>query len=210
MERKAGGKIVYVVLAAGGARRMGFAKATTPLAGVAPVARLAATLEGRDLAVVTSTAQRDACAREVPGARIFVNPSPERGMTSSLSVAHAALDPEATLGVLLADKPLVSRRTLERCEHALGSCDVLYATVLGEPGHPVYFAPAARARLRDVPDGDTLRVLRDHPDLRRADVACDEDPGVVIDLDTPQAWDAAERQLLEQHARTLRTNSYQA
>jgi len=197
MNRRPGSKLVYVVLAAGGARRMGFAKVTAPLAGTSPIARLGATLAGRDVVVVTGESQRVACADAMPGIPVLVNPAPERGMTSSLLVAHDAIDPTATLGVLLADKPFVTACTLDRCEAALEAHDVLYASMRGEPGHPVYFTPAARARLREVPQGDTLRAVRDHPALGRFEVACDDDSGVVIDLDTPQAWNDAERRLLE-------------
>jgi molybdenum cofactor cytidylyltransferase len=190
--------IVYVVLAAGGARRMGFAKATTPLAGVSPLARIAATLGNRPVTLVTAAQLRDGCADAMPDAKMLLNPAPDGGMTSSLRVANGAIDPGATLGVLLADKPFVTRATLERCESALDdgpACDVLYAAVAGEPGHPVYFTSRARRYLDGLPDGDTLRAVRENPSLRRRIVACD-DPGVIADLDTPEAWHDAERRLM--------------
>jgi CTP:molybdopterin cytidylyltransferase MocA len=211
-------KIVYVVLAAGGARRMGFAKVTTPLAGSSPIARLGAILEGRAVAVVTAASQQEACAQALPGVPILVNPAPERGMTSSLLVAHDAVDPGATLGVLLADKPFVTKATLDRCEatlarceYAVGAapaCDVLFATFEGEPGHPVYFTPAARTTLHKTPEGDTLRAVRDNPALRRVAVACDDDSGVVIDLDTPDAWNEAERRLIGSHAAARESHTH--
>ena len=185
------------MLAAGGSVRMGFAKVTTPLAGVSPIERLARVLEGRMVAVVTSEALRAACARAMPAADVFVNDRPEGGMNASLLVANGAVEAGACLGVMLADKPFVHPQTLDRCERAFEEapdCDVLFPVCDGERGHPVYFAPSARARLNELGTGDTLRAVRDDPHLWQVEVECD-DVGVLIDLDTPAAWRAAERRL---------------
>lgn len=189
--------IVYVILAAGDARRMGFAKVTTPLAGESPIERLGAILKGRIAALVTTHALKAACARALPAAQLYVNENARDGMNSSLLIANRAIDPGATLGVMLADKPFVRADTLDRCELALVAapgCDVAFPVSGGEPGHPVYFAPAARVRLNALPAGDTLRAVRDDPRLSRIAVECD-DSGIVIDLDTPEAWRSAERRL---------------
>lgn len=176
---------------------MGFSKATTRLAGVSPIERIGLTLKGRRVTIVTVQDQRTACARAVPWADIFVNPLPTDGMTSSLLIAHRGIDAACTLGVMLADKPFVSTETLERCERALTSkpsCDVLYTQMGGECGHPVYFAPNARARLNSLAMGDTLHNLRDDSRLAKRVLECD-DAGILIDLDTPDAWRAAEERL---------------
>ncbi len=191
--------LTYVVLAAGSSSRMGRAKAVEPLAGSAPLARLRHTLAGRSVVVVTTAGLRNACAAHVPDARIAVNRDPERGMSSSLQVADAAIDAAATLGVLLADKPLISRATILRCEAVLAGseADVLYTvSPEGAPGHPVFFRPAARARLATLPPGDTLAQLRDDPSLSREEIAVD-DEGAFCDLDTPEDWERAERRLRE-------------
>lgn len=193
--------VAYVVLAAGGSTRMGFAKATAPLAGRSPLQRLVDVLEDRPVTIVTSEAS-SAAVRSVAGsARVLVNPDPALGMTSSLRIAHAAIEAGAALGVLLADKPLLSRATLERCERMLETSrgDVLYAVYAGTAGHPVYFGPRARARLGALAAGDTLRALRDDPALVRIACPCD-DEGVVVDLDTPEAWNDAERRLAKRHS----------
>jgi len=190
-------RIEYVVLAAGASQRMGFAKATAPLAGASPLARLGRILGGRSVTIVTTQALVEECSRTFPGARVLVNATPEAGMTSSLVVAHRALAPDLTLGVLLADKPFVREETLVLCEGAYQAepaCDVLFPTLAGERGHPVYFGPRARARLAAAPSGDTLRAVRDDPELKAVAVEC-VDPGVVVDLDTPVEWHEAERRL---------------
>jgi CTP:molybdopterin cytidylyltransferase MocA len=176
---------------------MGFAKATAPLAGASPLARLGGILGGRSVTIVTARALVAECSLAIPGARVLVNATPEAGMTSSLAVAHHALAPDVTLGVILADKPFVREETLVLCERAYAAepaCDVLFPTLAGEPGHPVYFGARARARLAAAPAGDTLRAVRDDPELKAVAVEC-SDPGIVDDLDTPGDWHEAERRL---------------
>jgi CTP:molybdopterin cytidylyltransferase MocA len=47
------------------------------------------------------------------------------------------------------------------------------------------FGPRARARIAGLPDGDTLRALRDDPGLRRVEVPETEDRAFA-DVDTPE------------------------
>ncbi len=189
--------IVFVVLAAGSASRMGFAKVTAPLAGRSPIERLADVLGDRAVVIVTTAVHEAACSLALPWASVLINQAPIGGMTSSLLVANDAIEFSATLGVMLADKPFVRKETFARCEHALEAaqpCDILFPTVDGEAGHPVYFGPKARARLTALPPGETLRAVRDDPALAQIALACG-DPGILIDLDGPDAWRAAEKRL---------------
>lgn len=189
--------MIYVVLAAGASSRMGFEKATAPLAGRSPLERIAAVLRTRPAIVVTRADLQDACARAMPGATILINPAPERGMTSSLRIADANVAVDETLGVLLADKPFLSEATLAPLEAQLAAhpSDVLYpVNDEGIGGHPVFFGPRARVELRGLPDGDTLARLRDAPSLRTAAIPC-RDEGAFLDVDSPEAWREAERRL---------------
>jgi CTP:molybdopterin cytidylyltransferase MocA len=56
--------------------------------------------------------------------------------------------------------------------------------VAGRPGHPVRFGARARAALDALPDGDTLRRLRDDPAFSRTTFVV-EDAATQRDLDTP-------------------------
>ncbi len=192
--------MIYVVLAAGGSERMGFDKVTTPLAGRAPLARIAATLGKRSTIVVTRLELRAACVQAAPHASVLINPTPERGMSSSLKVANGAIAADATIGVLLADKPFLHEATLAALESELASRprDVLYPVDDGGvSGHPVYFGPRARARLAELPDGDTLAQLRNEASLTRGAVLC-RDEGAFADVDSPDAWRAAEERLVKE------------
>jgi molybdenum cofactor cytidylyltransferase len=187
-------RFVYIVLAAGDAKRMGHDKAIEPLAGRSPLARVALLLGNRETIVVTSQRLAEACAAAAPNATIAVNPDPSRGMTSSLKAAGEFIEPGAAIGILLADKPLLTEATLVACERALATSesDVLYPIdANGDGGHPVYFTARARELIAALPDGDTLRQLRDDPRLTSSALRID-DPGAYLDLDTPGHWQQAE------------------
>jgi len=181
-----------VLLAAGRATRMGFAKAFTPLEGIAPLARIARTLGDREFVVVTSRADAPQAESLAPNATAYVtNDEPERGMNHSLGCALAEIAADRSIGVLLADMPWISSETLTGVETLLdGNADVAYPVdATGAIGHPVIFAASARSRLEALPDGDTIRSVRDEASLRRAHVAV-ADPGAFIDLDRPSDWHA--------------------
>ncbi len=183
---------VYALLAAGRATRMGFAKAFTPLEGVAPLARIAQTLDRREFVVVTASVDVNRARTLAPNAAAFAhNDEPERGMAHSLQCALTKISPDRDVGVLLADMPWITADTLGRVEALLGDAvDVAYPVDdAGVPGHPVLFAARCRFHLDALPEGDTIRIVRVEPSLRRANVLV-RDPGAFVDLDRPSDWHA--------------------
>jgi CTP:molybdopterin cytidylyltransferase MocA len=114
--------------------------------------------------------------------RCLINGEPERGMTHSLRLAHAAIDPASALLVVPADLPFLDGELIARVASA-PQADVVYPTWNGRPGHPVRFSVAARARLAQLPEGDTLRVLRDDPALIRRSIG-PVDARTQFDIDT--------------------------
>lgn len=182
--------MTYVVLAAGTARRMGFAKVFTPLRGTPPLSRLAALLQGREAIAVVPPERAGEARAMAPAMRVVVNAQPERGMAHSLRLAVAMLDGD--FGVLLGDKPFLRAQTLHVLERALDGADVVYPVRAdGVPGHPVLFASHLRERALALPDGDTIVRLRDDPSLRRTRLEI-HDGGAFDDLDEPAQWSAAD------------------
>jgi molybdenum cofactor cytidylyltransferase len=117
--------------------------------------------------------------------RVIVNDAPQLGMSHSLALADAAIaNRTSALAVLLVDTPLVDAPLLARIAAARGDADVAFPVRCGVPGHPVIFGPRARALIGALPAGDTLRELRDHPNLRRVCIET-EDDAPFIDVDTP-------------------------
>jgi CTP:molybdopterin cytidylyltransferase MocA len=105
-------------------------------------------------------------------------------MTHSLRLANATIDSSDAILVLLADMPDVTRDLVDRVLAAGAGHDIAYPIRDGVGGHPVYFAATARAGIAALPDGDTLKALRDAPGyvVARLETA---DPGAYRDIDTP-------------------------
>jgi molybdenum cofactor cytidylyltransferase len=117
-------------------------------------------------------------------------PNPSEGMAASLRAGMGALPKDAAVMLLLADLPEIT--TADLClmaqAHAARPQMILRATdTKGIPGHPVIFAPWARAELMALAGDDGARaVLRAHAE-RLHMIAL---PGhhATTDLDTPEDW----------------------
>lgn len=182
---------MYVILAAGRSRRMGFDKPVTPLAGRAPLARIGAALGEREVIVVVPSHLAGAARQLLNQARVIANDEPNLGMAHSLRCALSAIDETRAFAIVLADMPAITRTVIERTEALFleSHADVTYpVNASGVPGHPVLFSPRARVLIDALPAGDTLRAARDDESLRRATWVC-EDDGAFRDLDDPQQWE---------------------
>ncbi len=117
----------------------------------------------------------------------IINEFPERGMAHSLKLADAALPQDSALIVLLADKPLVTNALILQVYDLMPGADVAYPfnPATGEPGHPVILSARARVKIQKLPDGDTLRLLRDDPSLVHRVLETNE-VGAFFDVDTAQ------------------------
>jgi CTP:molybdopterin cytidylyltransferase MocA len=119
---------------------------------------------------------------------LVINDEPERGMSHSLSLAHRAIEDDVAIGVLLADKPLVSARLIETILSAAIGADVTYPQRDQQPGHPVVLSVRARRLIDGLPLGDTVRALRAHPELVAHAVET-TDEGAFFDIDTIDAFE---------------------
>lgn len=170
---------------------MGFDKTVRRDRGLAPLERVARALGERDSVVVVQPRLRSAVRALLPQVEIAINEEPWRGMASSLRAGLRAFDVSEPFGVLLADMPAMTASTLA-CTEALfeGNVDVAFPVDAGgQSGHPVLFSARARPVVEALPDGDTLRLARDHPALRRAIWTC-ADRSAFLDLDVPAQWHA--------------------
>jgi CTP:molybdopterin cytidylyltransferase MocA len=121
---------------------------------------------------------------------VLINEHPERGMSHSLRIADNALPGEVPLLVLLGDKPLVTPGLIRAVCEASAEADIAHPECGGEPGHPVFFSWKARGRIAALPAGDSLRLLRNDPQLRHVRVES-ADEGAYFDINTPGAADLA-------------------
>jgi CTP:molybdopterin cytidylyltransferase MocA len=111
-------------------------------------------------------------------------------MTRSLLIGLERIAKDRAFGVLPADMPAMSEATIAATEALLvEDVDVAYPVdEHGLAGHPVLFAPSARAIVEALPEGDTLRRARDDASLRRATWVC-TDRAAFLDLDEPADWE---------------------
>lgn len=190
-----------VVLAAGRSSRMGRTKALLDAGGEPFVVRAVTCLlhggVGPVVTVLRSEAREVARAAQAAGSRIVVNPAPDDpdggGPLSSLRLAIRALtESERDLdGLLLlpVDHPRVRSSTVRALVDSFrhSGAPVTVPVWRGRRGHPVVLAASLFDELLtgDLPDGARTVVHRYGDE--RVDVEV-EDPGVVDDLDTPDAY----------------------
>jgi molybdenum cofactor cytidylyltransferase len=119
---------------------------------------------------------------------VLLNDAPDRGMSHSLALANRAVPAGVALIVLLGDKPLIGKALIESICGAADDADVVFPVHEGAPGHPVRLSPRARRFIGDLPSGDTVRLLRNHAELRQRALQT-VDVGAVFDLDELSAFE---------------------
>ena len=213
------GRVVGIVLTAGRSSRAGFPKALATLDGETLAARVGrVSREGgcADVWYVVAAPHDVDVKAALSGERFVTNPSPERGMLSSLQVGLRAVTQGAGAGgagaaesdvdavvVALIDHPRVRAATIGLLSDALRTTD---ATVTrpqygDRRGHPFALAREefARALALDAGDdagndasGRTTVTMRDVVrGARVASVVQVDDPYVLDDLDDTAALRAA-------------------
>ncbi len=172
---------------------MGRPKATLAVGGQTLLERALAAAAAYRTVVLVCELPEDAVAllermRRERDLIIVANDAPQRGMSHSLALADAAIGfRDAALAVLLLDTPFVDAALVARVIAARGDADVAYPLRAGTPGHPVVFGPRAREAIASLPDGDTLRTLRDDSRWRRVTLAVTDD-APFRDIDTPNDY----------------------
>jgi molybdenum cofactor cytidylyltransferase len=194
-------RVVAVVLAAGGSRRLGEPKQLLRLAGQTLVRRaaLAALASRAERVLVVTGARAEEVERALEGLAVEVVRCPhwERGLAESLRAGvSAALAPgEASVLVALADQPALQADQLDAliARHAAGA-EIAASDYGGEPGVPALFsARLARELLALEGDrGAKPLLLRE-----RERVALVPFEGGALDVDTPEDWARASRILGE-------------
>jgi molybdenum cofactor cytidylyltransferase len=167
-----------VVLAAGTGSRFGGQKLLANVNGKPMIARVLAAVAHLPTVVVGSPELR----AHVGDATFVENAAPERGMSYSLRLADERVDRSHGLLVMLADMPFMTRAIVDTIVNGVDDADVCYPQRAGIGGHPVFFSSQARTKIAALPDGDTLRALRDDPALTHLviDIA---DDGAYRDID---------------------------
>jgi len=185
-----------IVPSSGSSERMGRDKGLLEVEGRSFLQRTVAALAegGCDPVLVVVADGEEALAAEAArvGAVVLLNPDPGEGPITSLRIGLAALDGSvAGIAYLPVDHPMVRAETVGRLlDEARSSGAPLTVPIhQGKRGHPAIFAKQLFVELLDPAlEGGARTVVHDH--LADASLVEVDDEGVVIDIDTPDAYEA--------------------
>jgi molybdenum cofactor cytidylyltransferase len=180
-----------ILLAAGESRRMGYPKPLLKIGDETFVARLAGamlTVVARLTIVVGAHEDRVRPAIPTdPHIKVVDNTDWVRGQLSSIKAGIRALPPDASAALIhLTDHPTVKAATFAAVVDAYGQSGkpIVIARHDGHRGHPVLFDRAMFAELLDAPEDQGARVVVNADASRVVYIEVD-DPGILLDLDTP-------------------------
>ncbi len=184
--------IAGVILAAGASSRMGRPKALLEYRGETFAGRLVRVFSRFCDPVIVVVAHHADAIRERVDARFALNPDPDRGQLSSLQVALAEL-PRDIEGVLFnpVDCPAVSEETVARLMEVFSERrdSIVIPRAGGHRGHPVCIPGSLiPAFLLLAPTEPTRTAIDQNADrIVYVDV---DDPGILNDVDDPEAYRA--------------------
>ncbi len=186
--------VAAIVLAAGRSRRMGAFKPLLPFGSGLIIERVLATVREAGVAdvrvVVGWSANLLTPVLDRQGVPWVRNERFEEGMYTSVQAGVRTLSPATrAFFLVLGDMPLVRSATLARLigEYDRSPAGVLYPCWGGKRGHPPLVSAAHAAEiLRETLAGGLRALLARHDEDAR-DVECD-DPGTLVDLDTPDEY----------------------
>lgn len=183
-----------IVLAAGASSRMGEPKPLLEIDGVPFLERAIKLLRGAGcryvLAVVNDSDDWITRLADANGAAVIINDNTDSEQIDSLRLGIANL-PDGYDGVLVlpVDFPQVKQATVKAllAEFSTSRPPILNPAHNGKPGHPVIFSRDVVAELLrpNLPDGARTVIEQHSAEARSLSV---DDPGVLIDIDTPSDY----------------------
>jgi len=185
-----------VVPSSGASMRMGRDKGLLEVEGRSFLRRTVEALTGGgcDPVLVVVADGEEALAEEAArtGAVVLLNPDPGEGPITSLRIALAALDGSVRgVAYLPVDHPMVRPETVRQLLAAARASEAPLTIPLFESkrGHPAIFDRSLFTELLDPElEGGAKTVVHRH--LGEALLVEVEDPGVMLDIDTPDAYEA--------------------
>jgi molybdenum cofactor cytidylyltransferase len=184
-------RIEGILLAAGESRRMGFPKPLLRLNGETFLNHIAASmLAVVDRLIIVLGAHREAVHAALwADSRIIIvdNPDYAQGQLSSIKAGLRAVSAQADAAIIhLIDHPIVQPETFSRLAEMYRESDkpILITRCVGKRGHPVLFDRSLFDELQRAPLNVGARAVV-NADSGRVIYVDVDDPGVLLDLDTP-------------------------
>jgi len=185
-----------VVLAAGGARRLGRLKQLLPWGGRTMIEHVVDTVLAStvDEVVVVLGCQAAAVQPALANrpVRSVVNAAWEEGLATSLRAGLAAVSPQAEAALfVLGDQPRLTAQTIDRllAHYRATRCPIVVPVYRGRRGNPVLFARSLFPELLTLQGDVGGRVLleKQRADIAEVDVGSDE---ILLDVDTLEDYEA--------------------
>ncbi len=182
--------VAGLILAGGESRRMGSHKALLRFGEETFLDRLCRLFRARcsPVIVVLGAGAQEIRGKLGGGAHVVVNEAWQNGQTSSMKCGLGAV-PAAAAAVLftLVDHPAVGPETIDALLRPRGKELLRVPRFRGKRGHPIWFSRELIAEFLALPDGGAARdVVHGHAaETEFLDV---DDPGIVADIDDPEAY----------------------
>ncbi|MBU1172282.1 MAG: nucleotidyltransferase family protein [Proteobacteria bacterium] len=184
-------RVTAILLAGGESRRMGFCKQTLVIAGKPVIVHCveALTQAGVSRIMVVVGKYEDAIRQALRNLEVDVvkNDLPNADMADSVRVGLATMGASSTgVMICLSDHPLVKPGTMKILmeTHRVFPESIIIPIYQERNGHPVIFPTE---RLKHIHHGGTLRdIIQTHQ--RRVIRIPVDDPGVFMDMDTPDDY----------------------
>jgi len=185
-------QIAGILLAAGNSSRMGEPKALLDYKGSTFIDTILNHLQqsGCDpvMSILGNAGDMICKCTNVNQYECHSNPSPDKGMLSSLKVAIEKL-PQSCDGFILAlvDHPAVKESTYsEMIQTARQNPDrIIIPKFFGSNGHPVFFGRRFFNDLMKTPEDEGARLVV-HQQMHNVHYLDVEDEGILYDIDTPE------------------------
>lgn len=188
-------KVTALVLAAGLSSRMGANKLLADYHGAPLIAATLAQVGAAqvDDVIVVLGRDADAISRLLPpGVRGVFNPDFAQGLSTSIRAGIAAAGNSDAVLICLGDMPRVQASTINRMIAAFNPTEhrsIIAPTYQGQFGNPVLWGREHFPRLMALKGDKGARALIGDLKSEAVEIAVD-DPGVLMDADTPEALDA--------------------
>jgi len=180
-----------ILLAAGGGSRFGGDKLLAPLADKTPIG-LASWRNLRSAVancVVVVRTGDSALLRllQAEGADVIECADAQSGMSRSLIAGLQATANSSGWVIALGDMPYINPETIRKVATAIEGGELIaLPTYRGKRGHPVGLSARLQSELMAIHGDEGAReVVRHHAD-ELCLIACDDDPGILRDIDTRQ------------------------
>ncbi len=197
-------KIAAVILAAGQSQRMGKSnKLLAELDGVPMIRRVTEIVMAsqNDKTIVVTGHEGNLVRKALSGFRVTFadNPKFEEGLSTSLRAGIGLLDPDVDAVIIcLGDMPGVSSKHINKLIAAFDPEEgraICVPTHKGKRGNPVLWGRQLFEQLGQVTgDAGARHLIAENLELV-CEVAVSDGPGILEDLDTPEALDAYRRKI---------------